>query len=194
MHTSQYSPHEPGGKQPGTFSHNSSHHELENELANLRKQIENLKRLSKFDEISGLPNRAHFLERAAAEFSRTGRYSHDLSMVLIWLDDKHRHDEQTTDKQMVTGLSQICESVSRNGIDIMGRISETKFAVLLPETGLAGAIQFDDRLRKKIGGTPIFAGQSSQLASVVTAIDTVQMDDTSIMDAFGRCHDAINAA
>ena len=173
----------------------TSRRDLEKEVAELRKSIRSLQRAAKFDKVSGLPNRAHFFERAAAEFQRSLRYDHALSLVVAdvqgYAQIVEKHGEKSGDLIM-TSLGQLCETACRGGADIAGRVSDTEIAVLLPETALAGALQFVDRLRALVAATPIQLDDGMVRPGIRTGIDAIQSEDHSIAQALGRAKAALS--
>lgn len=173
----------------------TSRRDLEKEVAELRKSIRSLERSAKFDKVSGLPNRAHFFERAAAEFQRSLRYDHPLSLVVAdvqgYAQVVEKHGEKSGDLIM-TSLGQLCETAYRGGADIAGRVSDSEIAVLLPETALSGALQFVDRLRTLVAATPIQLDDGIVRPGIRTGIDAIQSEDHSIAQALGRAQAALS--
>jgi len=102
----------------------SSRDDLENEVLRLRTKLKDMERAAKFDSVSGLPNRAYFLERAGAEFQRSQRYDHDMSLVILriqGLSDITKNQGQDARARVLTSFGQVCETVCRGGMDIAGR-------------------------------------------------------------------------
>jgi len=164
----------------------TSRRELENQVSTLQTQANSMEMQSRFDTVTSLPNRNHFLERASAEFSRSRRYGHDLSVVvaeILGYEETLALHGENAGNQLLIGIAQICETVSRNGADIIGRIGDNQIAFFLPETGLTGALLFVDRLRSLITETPIDIGKGKVKFGVHTGVDSVQRDDR----AFRQC-------
>ncbi|MBN2346351.1 MAG: diguanylate cyclase [Candidatus Aminicenantes bacterium] len=109
-----------------------------------------LERLARTDGLTGLFNRQHFLERLEAEAERAGRYRRPLSLMLIDLDRfKGVNDEYghlAGDEVLVSAASRI-RGVLRKS-DFAGRYGGEEFCVALPETGVEGAAELAERLRK----------------------------------------------
>jgi len=155
----------------------------------LRHRVKKLERTANFDADTGLPNRAYLLERGAAEFQRSRRYGHALSIAVAEVHGFYKivqsHGASSGDKAMA-GLAQVCESACRAGTDIAGRISQTEIAILLPETTLSGALQFVDRLRSLIADTPIQLENGFIRLGIRSNTDTIQEDDHSFMQCLLR--------
>lgn len=172
-----------------------SRRELEAEVGRLRTLLKSKERSARFDRISGLPNRAHFVERGAGEFQRSRRYEHELSIVITRVQGfDHIVEEygEVAGECAITALAQMCESSYRTGTDLAGRVSETEIAILLPETGLAGALQFVERLRAQIANTPVQIGHGSVRMGILSSIDSMQSDDTGFMQSLNRAMDALS--
>ncbi len=167
---------------------------LEAEISR-RGELENkLRKLADTDALSGLANRRSFMERAASEFRRSRRYGHQLSLVMLDLDkfkqvnDTHGHAAGDT---VIMAVSQICQSLSREGVDVTGRIGGEEFAILLPETGQDGAKSFAERLRLVIETTPIFADITKIEVTASMGVATLRENDHDVASALKRADDAL---
>lgn len=105
------------------------------------------------DELTGLPNRRALMRRLEEELERAHRYGRFLSLIILDLDhfksvnDTHGH---ATGDQVLVATADAMESVCRDQ-DMAGRMGGEEFAVILPETDLAGAHTLADRVRLEIG-------------------------------------------
>ena len=110
-----------------------------------------LKQLARVDPLTGLPNRAAFEERAGA---LVGRATGDAPLTLVVLDLDHFKRLNDTyghllgDEALAT-VAQVVTNTVRTA-DVPARLGGEEFAVLLPVTGLDGAILTADRLRTAI--------------------------------------------
>ncbi|MEE9313441.1 MAG: GGDEF domain-containing protein [Rhizobiaceae bacterium] len=167
----------------------TSRRDLESKVKSLHRSIKKLERTARYDKISGLSKRVYFLEQGAAEFQRSKRYGHTLSLAVISLQGLEKiaqaHGVPSLDKA-ITGLAQICETACRSGIDMAGRINENEIAMILPETNLTGALQFMDRLTALVGETPIQLNNGFVRLGIRSGIDTMQVDDHSFMQSLIR--------
>ncbi len=96
------------------------------------------------DPDTGLLTRHEFLQRAGAEFRRAKRYGRDLAVCVITPLRPNLPGRAFAD------LAMLLEESSRYGIDMLGRTGERQFSVLLPETGLIGAMDFSARMRQAL--------------------------------------------
>lgn len=136
-----------------------SRKELEAEIKRLKVQLLDYHaRTDILDPISGLPKRTRFMELASAEFNRTRRYGHDLTLVVAKIAGHsnilEKYGQDAAD-QVVTTISEICVNSTRYGVDILGRTADNKIAMLLPETNLEGGKLCLDRIRKLVTSMPI---------------------------------------
>lgn len=105
------------------------------------------------DELTSLPNRRAVMRRLEEEIERARRYDRYLSLVILDLDhfktvnDTHGH---TTGDQVLIATADAMDKVIRD-LDLAGRMGGEEFAVILPETDLAGAHTMADRMRLEIG-------------------------------------------
>ena len=167
----------------------SSRRDLEDEVLRLRSKLKDMERAAKFDSVSGLPNRAYFLERAGAEFQRSQRYAHDMALVVMriqGLSDIAKKQGVDVSSRVLTSFGQICETVCRGGMDIAGRIKDDEVAVLLPETNLTGGLMFIDRLRSIVANTPVNTGDGYIRLGIRAGVDAMQNDDTTFSACMKR--------
>lgn len=122
------------------------------------KQVrQELERLSQVDALTGLANRRHFMVLAEQELARAIRYGGALSLFMMDIDhfknvnDTYGH--QTGDL-VLQQLGNLCREALRE-IDSVGRIGGEEFAVILPHTDVARALEVAERLRLAVAGTEV---------------------------------------
>lgn len=107
---------------------------------------------ARIDSLTGLANRRALEEILAAEISRAHRFAHQLAVVLLDLDRfKEINDSfgHAAGDVMLRAVSRLLTSLARRG-DTVARWGGEEFVVVLPETDLAGAQRFAERLRRTI--------------------------------------------
>lgn len=163
--------------------------ELKAEIARLRLALKAAKRSEAVDAISGLSNRATFLDQANAEFNRSRRYGHDLTLCVTDIIGLGRviedHGEAAGD-HLVTCVAQMCLSSSRFGVDVLGRITDHQIAIMLPETALTGGLKFLTRMQKVVTEMPIYVKDARLKPALKVSADALREDDGSFMDLFNR--------
>lgn len=129
---------------------------------------EEVYQLATHDPLTNLYNRRHFAELAEKEIARTRRHGRPLVMGIIDVDlfkavnDRHGH---------IAGDGVLAEValIVRNhlrGEDIAARIGGEEFAILLPESDLAAASHFAERLRRAVAGTGFSPGGETHTITV----------------------------
>jgi len=126
--------------------------------------------LAMHDSLTGLFNRRAFDELLSREVASCKRYGGTLSLVTIDLDhfkkvnDTYGHD---VGDNVLKELADILRKVSRPS-DLPCRWGGEEFSWLLPKTGIKGAMQAAERLRKEVESHS-FAAIDKQTASLGVA-------------------------
>lgn len=113
-------------------------------------------RLSLTDGLTGLWNRRHLALRIEAELSRAVRFGEPFSVLYCDLDgfkpvnDTQGH--QAGDTVLIETARRLTDATRE--VDIVARPGGDEFTLLLPKTGLAGALRLADKIRVAIGGRP----------------------------------------
>jgi diguanylate cyclase (GGDEF)-like protein len=104
------------------------------------------------DHLTGLANRRRFSETLSLEVSRAERFAGTLALVLADLDDfkrvNDRYGHQVGDDVLRRFSDLMRESVRE--FDLAGRHGGEEFAILLPETDLAGGVRLAERLADEL--------------------------------------------
>lgn len=111
-----------------------------------------LKQDSLTDMKSGLWNSKHFNTILNAEMERAKRFSRDLSLVVVEVDDSKElltSYGQLTLERIITSMGRLLRDGTRQ-YDVCARMDGAKFAVLLPETNPFEALIVARRLRAKV--------------------------------------------
>lgn len=104
------------------------------------------------DTLTGLQNRRAFFETAPHLLANAKRHSRSISLIMLDVDhfksinDKFGH--ATGDKALAS-VAQTLETVIRES-DFVARLGGEEFAILLPDTNVAGAREIAERLRAEI--------------------------------------------
>ena len=137
------------------------------------------------DELTGLPNNRSFRETIDREAARAERFGHELSLVILDLDDfklvNDTHGHLQGD-EVLRVIGRILESEPR-AIDEPARYGGEEFVVALPETGSDGAVELAERIRTRLeaeevpsvdGGEPLHVTASFGTATMPAAATTVR--------------------
>jgi diguanylate cyclase (GGDEF)-like protein len=122
--------------------------ELEASRARLHRTLEEVREFALVDALTGLGNHRAFQEEFEALLDQARRYRHDLSLVLLDLDEfKQVNDSQghAVGDQLLAEVGRLLREQVRRA-DRAFRIGGDEFALLLPHTGPDGAAQLARRI------------------------------------------------
>lgn len=167
----------------------------ENELRR-RLEAEALQQ-ARTDELTGLPNRRHFIEQAERELARAQRYETPLALMMLDLDHFKAVNDSLGHAAGDGALRAVavCCSETLRANDIIGRIGGEEFAVLLPQTSEVGARMLAERLRAAVAACPVYVRNGEELFVSTTIGVTVAVPGQSLtLDALlAQADDALYA-
>jgi len=140
-------------------------------------KTEELKRLTITDHLTGLLNRRYLYERLKDELSRSERYGHQLSLLMLDLDGfKYCNDtfgHLFGDKVLKDVAETLLNTV--RSIDIVSRYGGDEFMIILPETTEALAVEIAERLRSNVADSTFFPQRtpSTEPIKLTTSIGIV---------------------
>jgi diguanylate cyclase (GGDEF)-like protein len=159
---------------------------LKREISRRESLEAELRTLAITDPLSGLANRRHLEDRAAGEIVRSRRHRHDLSLIVLDLDDfKELNDTfgHVFGDRCIKAVADACHSVLRD-IDLAARYGGDEFVIMLAETGPQAAEKIADRLRRTVGDLVIKPSTAPLSASIGVALLTD--GDRTIDDVIAR--------
>ena len=104
--------------------------------------------LSSHDNVTGLYNRNHMIQRAEEEVSRFQRFHTTASLIVVELtsiNDKLFNFDTNTKEDALKVVAASCLSTVRE-VDVVSRFSDEQFIVLCPQTSVEHAKKLADRL------------------------------------------------
>jgi len=122
-------------------------------LAESRDQLARLYREASTDPKTGARSYRYFTDRLDEEVARSRRYERALALVLVDLDgfkevnDTHGH---TVGDHVLKDVVHMLRANLRV-MDVLARFGGDEFALILPDTDLAGAEILSERLRERVG-------------------------------------------
>ena len=140
---------------------------------------ERLREAAETDHLTGLLNRKAFERELGRELGRVARYGERLSLLLFDLDhfkrvnDAHGH---AAGDQVLHAIADHCRSHFRDQ-DVLVRLGGEEFAVLLPETGGAGARRVAERFRGLVESSPVSADGASVHVTVSVGVTAAVAGD-----------------
>ncbi|MDD3717953.1 MAG: diguanylate cyclase [Actinomycetota bacterium] len=102
------------------------------------------------DAETGLYNKSYFHGRMIEELRRSVRYEHDITLALLEISNYFALRDVDGSEQageIVRGVAIALERMTRD-CDVVARLSEGGFAILLPETGWRGGKVMAERLNR----------------------------------------------
>lgn len=141
-----------------------------------RRKEEYLRYMARHDALTGLLNRYSLDEYAAREVARVQRGEHDLSLVVLDLDDfkqvNDQHGHAAGDQVLVQAAGRIQEIIRE--ADIAFRVGGEEFLVLLPDANAEVARQVAERLRRALVDAPFEC--RGRTMTVSTSVGVVTFD------------------
>jgi diguanylate cyclase (GGDEF)-like protein/PAS domain S-box-containing protein len=123
-----------------------------------------LRELATTDSLTGAANRRHFVELAQKERERSLRGRAPLSLCLFDADhfksvnDNYGH---VAGDHVLSAIAKAAKSGLRLN-DVLGRLGGEEFAILLPDTDLAGALVVAERVRAAVAASEVQNGEASE--------------------------------
>lgn len=123
--------------------------EYEEKLHELNEQ---LRIKSVTDGLTGLYNHQFIIETLQKESKRSHRYSEELSILMMDIDKFKRVNDEYGHIMGDTVLERISETImeSIRDSDYCGRYGGEEFLVILPKTGLTGALNVAENIRREV--------------------------------------------
>jgi diguanylate cyclase (GGDEF)-like protein len=144
------------------------------------------------DALTGLWNRRYMAETLQREVARALRFGHEMSLIIIDVDDfKKINDEQghLQGDIVLAAVADVVREATRS-IDVAARYGGDELALVLVETGLEGATVLGERLAKRMREkeVPLRDGGSMgvTISVGVSAIPDSADDLESLVDAADR--------
>lgn len=129
---------------------------IEEQQRELELKNRELTKLASHDLMTGLLNRTHFLQEMKDEIARSRRTRRPSCLIMLDVD----HFKQTNDTyghpagdRVLIGVAQVLRQHLRE-VDLVARFGGEEFAILLPESDLAGGLLVAERLRTAIAEQP----------------------------------------
>jgi len=121
---------------------------------------EDTARFNDIDPVTWVYNRRHISEAIENELIRCGRYAKALSVVVLDLDDfgafNSQYGQSMGDRLLRSAAVSLAEAVSPP--EMVARLGNDEFAVMLPETNRAAAVSVTTRLLASLSQVSAFGG------------------------------------
>jgi diguanylate cyclase (GGDEF)-like protein len=162
----------------------------------LKKANHKLEKISREDALTGLLNRRVILEAAAAEWTRWLRYVSPFSVMIIDIDNfkaiNDLYGHLTGDKVLALMGGAIPRSL--RAVDKAGRYGGEEFVIVMPETGIDGALTAARNLIEQIRQLRLRTDDLCIQVTVSIGVATVSLDDKDLDCILHRADTALYTA
>lgn len=166
---------------------------LQQDVSQLRKEVDALKQQARTDNLTGLFNYRHFALALDQEMERTQRSGNTTGLIMVDLDffkkinDTYGHE---TGNQVLIHTAQRLKQGIRK-LDIPCRYGGEEFVIILPSTDHLTTIQVAQRLRKMIEDSPIESGDNTIQLTASLGADVYSSYHQETQEAFIKRVDAL---
>jgi len=105
------------------------------------------------DEVTGMPNKVALFKSLESQISRSRRYNNLLSIVIMRVNNLDQLDE-TQAAHLMLPISQMLNDQVR-WADIVGKLNESDFLFVLPETAADACKNLNDNLGERLTAVPL---------------------------------------
>lgn len=116
------------------------------------RRFQALERVGLRDRETGAYNLAYFVDYAGKEFYKARRYGRAFSLVVLSVDNAEQLRKEAGREQYRRVIRDLVAATSRaaRDADILAKVSESEYYVLLPETDYFGALMFLRRAAEEV--------------------------------------------
>jgi len=170
--------------------------ELKAKEAALAKLNVELERLATTDPLTGVPNRRSLMDRGREEIVRLKRYGGNTAFLALDIDHFKRvndtHGHAAGDRVLVEFAARVRACLRET--DIFGRVGGEEFAIVAPNTDLAGAKLLGERLLEFVRQNPVDCDGTPVSVTTSVGISMLGKDDTDLAQVQGRADEALYRA
>jgi diguanylate cyclase (GGDEF)-like protein len=158
------------------------------------RRFQALERVGLRDQGSSAYNLTYFFDYAGKEIYKARRYGRAFSLVTVVIDRYdflQDHFKSEVCRQLSRKLSESISRVVRDS-DILAKVSDSEFYVLLPETDSLGARMFIRRSQEAFSAEPFISTMSGDYpVSITLGTATFPLDGNDFDDLLGTCREAM---
>ncbi len=148
----------------------------------LKRMRDELQIMATTDALTGVLNRRRFLELAEEELERAHRYDRPLAVIAVDLD----HFKEVNDRlghaagdDVLAAFARMLHEQTRRQ-DIVGRLGGEEFAILVPETSRAAAVELADRIRAYLSSMSVTTcGETLTVTASLGVAEAISSDQSA---------------
>jgi diguanylate cyclase (GGDEF)-like protein len=165
-------------------------------LADLVMRELELRRLSSLCPVTGLHTRASFFRLGQQELQEARRRGRPLALLAIDIDDFRQINNRWGHEAGDQVLLDVCALIRQRArpADLVGRIGDEEFAVLLPDCTAERAMAFAEDLRAAVAAMPGVFSHSDYHPQISGGLTSLTAADRSFADLFYRADEALYLA
>ena len=154
-----------------------------------------MEELATVDGLTGLLNRRAFFERTETARALSIRLQKPVALMMLDIDHFKRLNDRfghaTGDDALVVFAHTVRDVLREQ--DVMGRLGGEEFALAMPGTDLAGALQAAERLRSKVSDAPVLTDGNTYMMTVSIGVVLIDPNEP-INSALARADRALYSA
>lgn len=155
------------------------------DVTELHRLMYEMEQLANSDALTGLLNRGAFFRMATRDFELARRTGQPVSLLMLDIDHFKRVNDQyghQTGDEVLRRIATVMGERLRC-TDIGGRYGGEEFCILLPSTGIAGAIRFANDIRHEIERLIIETNHGAVSVTVSAGVAQSNFDSHPSLDA-----------
>ena len=158
--------------------------------------LQRLEQITATDALTQLPNKRRFNEELDREHGRAARAWDSYAILRIDIDGLRTHNEELGQPRGDEILEQVADRLreGRREYDLLARLDEDEFIVLLPGADLTAARVVAERMRNSVAGTPIEVGEPRAITVCIGAAVWIPPSGETGPDVVRRSADAMKVA
>lgn len=140
------------------------------EMAELRRNLNEMRHAAETDSLTGIANRKHFDATLKEMIEESCVADEPLALIMADIDHFKRFNDKFGHQvgDHVLRLVSLALTQSVRGRDFVARYGGEEFAVILPQTGLSGAMAVAENIREAIASKRLTRKTTGELLGMIT--------------------------
>ncbi|MBX2807681.1 MAG: GGDEF domain-containing protein [Cellvibrionaceae bacterium] len=157
---------------PTIICEDKEHCPLETEVDRLRAEVKRLADMVSTDTLTGLYNYRYFSTVIERELERCQRTTQPTVLIMADADHFKKVNDQWGHEVGNQALKLIAQAIGHNirKLDIACRYGGEEFAIILPSTSIATAVQVSERIRAAVEATPLITDDNETAITLTISL------------------------